>query len=181
MFPKIIWRYWEQGWDKEPFVVKYCSQSVSKYANDWDIRNLDRESIKKYVDVDKYNEILKGYPIQIVSDFLRSLLLKTYGGVWLDATCFLNSSLTKYLSSVDNEYFCLFRYPWKVGVSNWFLAAQDDSYIAKVVFDTYKEHILSEEFLRYNQDQFSNWKSSPNYFCWHRMFENIIKTDEKFK
>ena len=103
MFPKIIWRYWDQGWDKQPFVVGLCSQSVSKYASDWEVRDLDRDSLNKYVDTEAYSDSLKGYPIQIVSDFYRCLLLKKYGGVWLDATVFLNSSLTGYLKDIDDD------------------------------------------------------------------------------
>ena len=51
MIPKIIWRYWETGWDTIKWPLEYCTESIKHYAPDWEVRDLDGESVKKYIEL----------------------------------------------------------------------------------------------------------------------------------
>lgn len=180
MFPKKIWRYWAQGWENAPFAVKYCSQSVAHYASDWEIIDIDSNNLKKYIDLpSKINEI-HNFPIQITSDMIRILLLKEYGGVWIDATVFLNMNFTEFMAPLYGDFFCFWRWPNKATMSNWFLAADRDSYIAKTFSKHFIETILSNQFLQENLKYFNRWKGSPNYYCFHNLFEKFCQKDKKF-
>lgn len=105
---KIIWQYWGQGVNEcnIPQVVKYCFESVDKYSNDYIIIRLDDSSISDYIDlpdflIEKLNSGLISKTF--FSDVLRVILLKTYGGIWLDATILLTDSIPKYM--ISGNYF----------------------------------------------------------------------------
>lgn len=67
--PKIIWLYWEQGWDKAPETVSACKKSWQYYNPDWEVRCLDAKTIKKYFNIEQW---LPGDPIKTTGDKLIS-------------------------------------------------------------------------------------------------------------
>ena len=178
MIPKIIWRYWETGWDTIKWPLEYCTESIKHYAPDWEVRDLDGESVKKYIELP---EEVWNIPIQTRSDVIRIMLLAKYGGCWIDATIFLNTNLTDYLSSRCKDFFCFWRWEKKETVSSWFLAATENSYIAKVYEDVFLKYVTSEKFKDINRKYYDKWNGSPDYFCFHREFESYIKKDAEFK
>ena len=123
--PKTIWRYWDQGWDKAPFTVQKCTESVKKYAGDWEIIDLDRDSLGKYLRLPDIFQI-EEYPIQVQADYIRCELLQRYGGVWADATLFFNRDFTEFMSQIDSDFFCFFRHKYSA-MSNWFLVSKPDT------------------------------------------------------
>ena len=181
MLPKKIWRYWAQGWEKAPFAVDWCSKSVAHYAPDWEITNIDDNNLQNYIELPKDIDEIPNFPVQMKSDVIRLLLLKKYGGVWIDATVFLNMDFTEFMAPLHGDFFCFWRWANKATMSNWFLAADTNSYVVKVFSDLFIETILSNQFLQENSKYFDKWKAeSPNYFCFHRLFEQYCKKDEKF-
>ena len=133
MFPKTIWRYWGQGWNNVPFMIKYCSESIRHYAKDWNIVDLDATSIGRYIQLPEELLKIENFPVATLADLIRIMLLEKYGGVWIDATIFLNTELTPFLEPVDGDFFCFWRHKEKVTMSNWFLAAAKGSYIASIM------------------------------------------------
>ena len=121
MFPKKIWRYWAQGWTDVPFAVDCCTKSINHYAADWEIINIDDTSLKNYINLPSK---IDSIPIQIKSDVIRILLLKEYGGVWIDATVFLNMNFTEFMTPLYGDFFCFWRWPNKVSMSSWFPLTQ---------------------------------------------------------
>lgn len=180
MFPKKIWRYWAQGWENAPFMVRYCTEAVQHYAPDWEIINLDDKNIGEYIDLPAYLKNSSNFPIQPISDLIRVKLLDKYGGVWLDATAFLNTNLTAFLTPLDGEFFCFWRWEKKVSMSSWFLAASKGSYICNRLAEDFEKLLLSNEFLSENEVYFSKWRGSPNYFAFHKLLEKLTKEDIKF-
>lgn len=178
-FPKTIWRYWEQGWDKVPYVVQKCTESVKKYASDWNVIDLDKDNIENYIILPDFFKIETDFPIQTKSDYIRCALLQKYGGVWLDATVFLNKKLSDFIATIDSDFFCFFRHKYSA-MSSWFLASKPDSYIINNVIDCFKEEIFSSKFLNKNRKYFNNWRGSPDYLIFHRVFERLIKNDSIF-
>lgn len=181
MFPKIVWRYWEQGWDNAPFVVNHCTQSIKHYAQDFDIKDLDKNSVKDYINFPSFLQKKFDYPVQVRSDLIRLLLLKKYGGVWIDATVFLNNSLSSFLNNINSDFFMFFRDSTNDAPSNWFLCSKKDSYVCDKMLENFQSVLESDDFYNSNKMHFNKWKESPNYFVFHREIGKLKKTDENFR
>ena len=91
---KIIWQYWAQGYDDVPEVVKKCLDSVDRWSNDSTVIRLTDDNLSDYLDVPEFVQTKRSvFSRAFFSDLLRLMLLKTYGGVWLDATVYLSGQI----------------------------------------------------------------------------------------
>lgn len=181
MFPAIVWRYWEQGWDNAPFVVNHCTQSIRHYAKEFEVKDLDADSVKDYIDLPRFLDEKNDYPIQLRSDLIRLLLLKKYGGVWIDATVFLNNSLLSFLNQINSNFFMFFRDKTKNAPSSWFLCSKKNSYICDRMLENFQCVLESDEFYNTNKIYFNRWRESPNYFVFHREIGKLKKIDKSFR
>ncbi len=93
---KYIWICWFQGEETAPTLVKKCIASIKKHAQDYKVIIIDETNISNYIKLpkvilNKYNSgnISKAH----FSDILRTKLINTYGGLWLDATIFCTKSI----------------------------------------------------------------------------------------
>ena len=133
--PKIIWTAWLQGLDHAPEIVKVCLESLSAHLPGYDVRVLDMDNFRQWVDlpeetIEKYR---KGrIPPASFSDLLRLAVLRKYGGVWMDATVYCSGFGNKQLKArwqrIMQSELTLFRYfrsgeAQPVGLSTWFVAA----------------------------------------------------------
>ncbi len=99
--PKVIWWCWLQGYDAAPPIVKACYnslmrefkgssvQEVQGASDGYDIKVIDAENWKEYVELPDYIEKKwekKQIPPALFSDLLRLELLIKYGGTWIDST-----------------------------------------------------------------------------------------------
>lgn len=89
-----VWICWWQGEEKAPEIVKKCLQSIRRYLPEdkADIRIITFGNYNEYVEfsdtiVKRFHEGVLS--LTHLSDVLRAQLLCRYGGLWLDATCFL--------------------------------------------------------------------------------------------
>lgn len=86
----VIWTGWLQGEDNAPGVVKYCLNSIRKHNNNHLVVSINETNLKRYLPdfpkliIEKYKrgDIIPAHFMDIV----RVKLLRTYGGVWVDAT-----------------------------------------------------------------------------------------------
>ena len=91
---RIIWQYWAQGYDSVPEVVSKFLKSFDKFAKDYIIIRLTDENLADYIDLPPFVKEKRGmYSRAFFSDLLRLILLKTYGGIWLDATVLLTGPI----------------------------------------------------------------------------------------
>lgn len=102
---KYIWVFWYQGLDNAPSIVKKCIQSIKENSFDYEVMILDKDNISKYIDIPQI--VLEKVKNKIVtlthfSDILRMGLLSKYGGIWVDATCYITSDVFK---KFDNKKF----------------------------------------------------------------------------
>lgn len=100
-----IWVFWYQGYENMPNIVKASYNSIIKNMENENTKVylLSKENINKYCEIPQYiiDKFLAGkITITHFSDILRSQLLSTYGGCWIDSTCFVKdkveSSIWKY-------------------------------------------------------------------------------------
>lgn len=88
-----IWIFWWQGYELAPDIIKICTASKKKYANNHSVNIVTKDNIAEYVYIPEYimkKVDNKKISITHLSDILRASLLAQYGGIWLDASilCF---------------------------------------------------------------------------------------------
>lgn len=71
-----------------PEVVRLCISSIRHHANGAKVVVLDKDNYKKYVSLPEHimEKFGKGITVTELSDIIRMLLLRDYGGLWLDST-----------------------------------------------------------------------------------------------
>lgn len=163
---KKIFFFWYQGIHKAPFIIKKCLESWKFYNPDWEIIILHSKNYNRYCNL-KYNNFLS---LNHFSDILRLDILKNHGGVWVDATCFCNYPLNKWLYNYKKLF--IFRNLTSLGkmVSSWFIYSEKNNYI---ITKWYEEimHIYETKI-----EEFSN-----KYFIQYDIFDDLYKKDIIFK
>ena len=99
-----VWVLWWQGMENAPELIKICMSNKKKYIKDREIIILTKDNLKKYVQLPEYLlEKFKcgGGSIQHLSDIIRIYLIYYYGGVWMDATIFMNKDLDSEIFDYD--------------------------------------------------------------------------------
>ena len=93
---RIIWQYWGQGFDNAPAIVQQCTKSVDRYASDWLVIRLDDNTLSEYLEIPDYISKKRDcFSHAFFSDVLRLMLLKVYGGLWLDSTVMLSGHVNE--------------------------------------------------------------------------------------
>ena len=96
---KKIWFCWLQGKESMPDIVKSCYNSVVKNRVTYQVRFISLYNYKEFVSLPQY--ILKMYEKGIIknahfADIIRTYLLYKYGGLWIDATIYVNRQIPDY-------------------------------------------------------------------------------------
>lgn len=121
-FPRTLWMLWLQGWENAPELVKRCLCSWQYHNPGWTIRLLDADTLPEWVDLSDFSAAPnEDFLVQSFSNIVRCSLVKTYGGVWVDATCFCLRPLDGWLFNHLRSGFFSFERNGKPCA--WFLAA----------------------------------------------------------
>jgi len=87
LIPKHIYTYWHEK--QVPEIVKRCMDSWKRFCPDYTIHLIHSGNIKTYMDTE-----LTLVPSQaFLSDIIRLHVLSERGGIWMDASIYLNDSL----------------------------------------------------------------------------------------
>lgn len=205
LIPKVIWIYWEQGFENAPFVVKKCVESWQKENPVWKIYLLDKQNIGDYITLDVPKEKLSKLMLANKSDLIRLKLLQEYGGVWVDATTYCMQPLDSWIEDVTETGFFVFHQPGEDRLlSTWFIASEKNAFIVmtwyQLLSDYWKSnnyvvpgrirhkitHKLERLFNR-NTKSTKYWfspivtkilKIFP-YFAVHYLFERLVSTNKE--
>ncbi len=95
---KYVWTMWWQGEDALPEVLKICYNSHLKYidSNKYQYTMITKDNYSDYVEVPEYiTEKLNRGIISFThfSDLLRVMLVRKYGGAWIDITLLMQAPL----------------------------------------------------------------------------------------
>lgn len=115
---KIVWQYWAQGFDSVPDVVRQCLDSVDRYATGYKIIRLSDDTLSDYLDLPDFLSAKR--PMMTTahfSDLLRLMLLKTYGGIWMDATVLLTGPIPE--EYAQSDFFVFRRDPAEPNYRYW--------------------------------------------------------------
>lgn len=100
-----IWVFWWQGINRMPEVVQICYNSILQNAENHPVCLITEKNYNQYIsNLPHLNEILscleKGTLIYAhFSDIVRTYLLYTYGGAWIDATVLLTDKIDKIVTN----------------------------------------------------------------------------------
>ena len=98
---RIIWQYWAQGYEHVPETVRNCLASVDAHAAGYTVIRLSDANVSDYLDIPDFIQQKRDrMSITHFSDILRLMLLKAYGGIWMDATI-------RHSAPVPESYACL--------------------------------------------------------------------------
>lgn len=156
--PNVIWTFWE---GQESELITKCIGSWKKYNPEYKVIVLNKKNLAEYLPGVVIDEIPHtGDFIQRYSDFVRVNALKTYGGIWMDASIICQKPLM-WIHDIQNKSGADFIAYYRDGftlpeykqsapiIENWFFACVKRS---QYVVDWY------DEMLR-----FSKTEKTENY------------------
>ncbi|MCW3779559.1 capsular polysaccharide synthesis protein [Levilactobacillus namurensis] len=166
---KILWTVWLQGEANLPYAVSECIKSMKRNAGEYTVQVVSLENLNRYLDVD--SSVIESFneghiSAAHLSDYLRVMLLKRYGGVWLDATQYMVRPLPDDIWNFEllvwnkvrditsrNMYVAI---PFVEKFNNGFLVGKRNSLFYSFAADITFE-LLSDPILKI--DYFSNFKA----------------------
>lgn len=172
----IIWTMWLQGEDTAPLLIKRCIESIRSNSAGRKVVVLDESNINSYVEIPEYivDKYKKGYITRThFSDIIRLIILKTYGGCWLDSTVFISdeenmNELT--IKKVLEQPFFMIKAPLTLNQfrisSSWIIRANKNDPIINTVCDLLLEYWKNEFYLR-------------AYFLIHICFAKVVAEDDE--
>lgn len=122
-----IWIFWWQGEDHAPQIIQCCIASVRQHAGSHPVRVIDAANYAEYVKVPEHLvDGLKKQRISLThfSDYYRMKLLAERGGLWLDASVFIQRDFSEDIferslftvRNPGNDFTNISNWEWTVGV-----------------------------------------------------------------
>ena len=167
-YMKTIYILWFQGFDKAPELVQRCVHSWKHYNPTWNIILLDDKNINEYVDL---SNITYDKDIELchLADIVRMVLLRDYGGLWVDATVFCHKPLDDWFFDYNTSGFFAFDKPYShLMISNWFLYSE-------------KNHPIISHWCQETLHYYQVHGKAHTYFIHHDIFEQLYHQNEQFK
>ena len=177
--PERIFTLWLQGEEQAPAIVKSCFASIRRHCRQ-ELVILDENSVFDYISlpepiVEKYRSG-KIKPAHF-SDICRVELLHTYGGYWLDATCFVTAPIPAWTEEQD---FFVFMAGEKVHgnysfIQNCFIRARKGAYLLEAWramildywlhedrrVDYFQHQVMFRTLVTYNPDAAARFSEMP--------------------
>jgi hypothetical protein len=175
-----IFMFWDKGWENAPYLAQQAKNSwILHNDNSWNVILLDDSNIKHYLDdsVFKLIQMQKKIAIQAKTDIYRLNLLRSYGGVWADASILCFDSLDSWLP--NSTFFAYSGYgTWPPPKRNavikwpviWFLVAREPQL---VIVDAWAR--ATEEFWTHHRQ---SRKIKYEYFWLDSLFQEVYAANE---
>ncbi len=161
-----VWVLWMQGFNNAPPVVKKCLERLKQLNVDCNIHELDMNNLPQYIDM---NDLFLGTNMSNNhrANLIRLILLKKYGGVWIDSTVLCHVSISSWLPTKEG-FFCFNRPSNDRLLSNWFIYAAANNYII-------------DEWYTKTVEYWTGREKAHKYFWMHELFNNMYESDPKVK
>ena len=134
--PRRIFTLWLQGEEQAPPLVRACLDSIRRHA-DAELVVLDERSVFDWIDIPE--EVVRKWKegkmkAAHFADICRVDLLYRHGGVWMDATCYMDAPFPEWLWEAD---FFVYQGGDTLkgaygGIQNCFIRGAKDAYLLKV-------------------------------------------------
>jgi hypothetical protein len=135
--PCVVYTYWHDT--NFPSTVQKCITSWKKYLPTYTIHIITKDTISQYVPFDVY-ALRHADQSQRISDFIRLYMLSVHGGIWMDASVYLNDSLDwvhGYQQKTQCEFIGFELEGILPNIESWFLACIPSSTFIKDWKDTF--------------------------------------------
>lgn len=165
--PLPIFVYWAQGESNAPPVVRMCISRMRRMLKHCQLHVLDDTTVPFYADVPSHLLNNEGITRTHFSDILRLHLLAKYGGIWLDATCFLTEEFESSAMSLSKQDFFCFSYNGP-RIASWFMCADKSSWLVTLTLAAL--HVY-----------WKRHRKLTGYFMLHDMIEILYCKDERFR
>lgn len=160
--------YWAQGFDQAPPLVQLCVAQMRRVIPKGQLVELTAENLHEYLEVP---EVVVSRTQEFrahFSDIIRVGLLAKHGGVWLDATTWIDQDPSAFLAKqIEPTGFFAYRYS-QARLSSWLLASSPENYVAALLYEALC-------------DYWSAHTELVGYFMFHELFEVLFFADEKFQ
>lgn len=186
--PRILWAFWSGP--TQPDIIRRCFANWRRMCPGFEIRILDEQSVLAYVGA--IPQALQQASAPKRADWVRAELLRRHGGIWLDASTILTTSLdwvieaqartqSDYVGFYLEQFTSDAAYPV---IENWFMAAPPGSafirdlqheFTMRVVPGSNEAYIakLREEGV---YDQLRQKIFSPEYLSMHLAIQYVMRT-----
>lgn len=151
-FNKVVWICWLQGLETAPELVKCCVSSIKKNMPNYEVNIITYDNLSKYVDLPSY--ILNKYKMGTISnahfsDIIRSKLLISHGGVWIDSTVFCTND--KMCNIFENNDLFVYKDLTNPSIicSSWLISAKCENIILKMTYYLLLEYWKKEKILKH--------------------------------
>jgi len=194
-----IWICWLQGETEMPNVVKLCYRSVCANASVRPVRLITLENVDKYIripDLVRYN-LCKRVSYTHYADYIRILLLREYGGLWIDASILVTGNITidtgfafYSIKQRNDNIRYVSQYRWLVGLmgcslecGKYMFACLDDIFTAYLKkYPLFIDYFLLDYFIAAMYDELPDVKmlidELPYNSC--TFYDLIALVDEKY-
>lgn len=175
---KNVWVYWNTGFDSAPELVKMCFNQLKKsIPKDYQLRILTADNLSEYIVIPHWliEKVEKKQMSQAhFSDIIRLALLYCYGGLWIDATCFLTKEIPNSVLKADFFVFQSNRLNLQevyspIKCSNWFIFAKD------------KNNYLLGRILQILMVYWKKHSFIIDYYLFHITLAALVDTDRRCK
>jgi hypothetical protein len=178
--------YWDKGVAHAPKVVQTCIRSWRLQNPEYEVRVLDDSTVGAWVDLAALLPHYRELAVQKRSNLLRLELLRRYGGVWADATCYSAIPLREWIPAELPEGFLAKANPRRnMFVSNWFIAATPGARFIDLWQLKYVEFLgqtlrhrpsrIEREFLRLIERHVARTPQSTSLWC-VRLPSRVLRT-----
>ena len=99
VFPKIIWNWWDKGYDSAKLFTKLCFENKRRTAeaSGWEFRLLNGSTLGNYLNMTLFNEVKAKLPEKKppkIANLVRLMLMMKYGGMWIDSDSYFLRDLS---------------------------------------------------------------------------------------
>lgn len=161
-----VFTFWNRPLEQAPPLVRACvDQMLRVYPH---ARVLDGASARELVEIpDRVATLLEDAHPAHFTDFVRTRLLEEHGGLWIDATAWVDRDLEEMLRP---RLAAGTLFPRWTGayIANWFIASQPRTPIITL------QRLALEAW-------WENYDNLPDYFLFHRIFEVLCWIVPEFR
>lgn len=124
LIPKIIFTFWSSNDESHAALTRECISTWTEHNPSWQIVILDDNLISKYAPKTYSKQFVS---VQSYSDAIRLEVLERFGGVWIDASVYMNEPLD-WVHDAQKKYRATligFQNPIRPHINimeNWFIA-----------------------------------------------------------
>lgn len=199
---KYVWVFWWQGLESAPELVRQCISNIKKNLGDKrKVIIVSKNNYNNYISVPStiLTKVENGtFTFTLFADYVRFCLLSKYGGIWCDATIFINDRF----KLPDNFKFFTVKHGlysnWHVCAGKWssfFLACGKNNngiFFVKELLEEYmiKEQIfiaylLVDDLIKIAYEEIPSFKeevdkvpfNNANVFKLNKELDNIYKSN----